>query len=84
MNGNAFDDAVLVDTDVASFIFKKDTREDLYKPQIEGKIAVIAAQTYAELEAWPLNNGWSSARRKQLRKYIDETFIFIETTKDIV
>ena len=83
MNGITFDDAVLVDTDVASFIFKRDTREALYKPHIEGKIAVIAAQTFAELEAWPLNNSWSSKRRDQLRRYIDESFIFIEANKDV-
>lgn len=44
---------------------------------------VIAAQTFAELEAWPLNNGWSAARHDQLRRYIAESFIFIETTKDV-
>ena len=76
MSDNLFEDAVLVDTDVISYIFKKDSRDILYKPHIEGKLAIIAAQTFAELESWPLNNKWSLKRHGQLRKYIENNFVF--------
>jgi predicted nucleic acid-binding protein len=77
------DDIVIVDTDVISFIFKKDSRNVLYKPHIEGKLAAIAAQTYAELETLPLRNNWSPKRHNQLREYINEKFIFVEVSKEI-
>ena len=66
--------AVVVDTDVVSFIFKGDTRGALYRPHVEGQIAVIAAQTRAELELWTLERNWGPRRkdqlRQELRKYV--------------
>ena len=51
-------DIVVVDTNVVSYIFKKDTRGELYQPVLDGKLLMIAAQTLAELELMPLvNNG---------------------------
>ena len=83
MSDNLFEDAVLVDTDVISYFFKKDSRDVLYKRYIEGKLAIMAAQTFAELQAWPLNNKWSVKRHEQLRKYIENNFVFVEVTKEI-
>lgn len=59
---------VVVDTDVVSFIFKGDTRGDLYRPHLHGQIAVIAAQTRAELELWTLGRNWGARRKEQLRE----------------
>jgi predicted nucleic acid-binding protein len=65
---------VVVDTDVVSFIFKGDTRGVLYRPHVDGQIAVIAAQTRAELELWTLERNWGPRRkgqlRQELRKYV--------------
>jgi predicted nucleic acid-binding protein len=65
---------VVVDTDVVSFIFKGDTRGTLYRPHLDGQIAVIAAQTRAELELWTLERNWGARRkdllRQELRKYV--------------
>jgi tRNA(fMet)-specific endonuclease VapC len=65
---------VVVDTDVVSFIFKGDTRGDLYRPHLGGQIAVIAAQTRAELELWALGRNWGARRidrlRDELRDYV--------------
>src|ERR1044072_7543234 len=66
---------VVVDTVVVSYIFKGDTRGDLYRPHLDGQIAVIAAQTRAELEHWALERTWGPARvdllRAELRKYLN-------------
>jgi predicted nucleic acid-binding protein len=59
---------VVVDTDVVSFIFKGDTRGALYRPHVDGRIAVIAAQTRAELDLWALTRNWGALRRDQLRE----------------
>lgn len=59
---------VVVDTDVVSFIFKGDTRADLYRPHVDGQVAVIAAQTRAELELWTLERNWGARRKDRLRQ----------------
>ena len=61
-------DFVIADTNIISYIFKKDTRGNLYKPHLEGKVAIIAAQTLAELELLPLQNNWSKKRHDELRE----------------
>jgi predicted nucleic acid-binding protein len=68
--------AVVVDTDVISYIVKGDTRGALYQPHLAGQIASISFMALAELELWTLSAGWG-ARRKQditrhLRRYIVE------------
>ncbi len=66
--------SVVVDTDVVSFLFKRDSRAELYKPHLTGKTLVISFMTVAELDRWPLERNWSPARRaameQQLRRYV--------------
>jgi len=45
-------ETVLLDTDVASFIFKRDTRAAAYSEHLEGKIPAISFMTIAELFQW--------------------------------
>lgn len=75
-------DILVVDTNVVSYIFKRDTRSALYRPFVEGAFAVIAAQTLAELEALPLMNGWSAKRHTLLRDYLKQ-FFFAEVDENI-
>lgn len=82
MSSAAASDIVVIDTDVVSYIFKRDTRGELYKPHIEGKLQIIAAQTFAELEVLPLNNNWGTKRHMMLRAYL-EKFVFVEANKEI-
>ncbi len=73
---------VMIDTNVVSYLFKKDTRGELYKPHIEDRLAMIAAQTFAELERMPLKNNWGSRRRLELHTYLKK-FVFVEANKEI-
>ena len=43
-------DAVVLDTDVVSFLFKDDTRAELYRPHLTDKLLVISFMTLAELD----------------------------------
>jgi tRNA(fMet)-specific endonuclease VapC len=61
---------VVVDTNVVSFFFKGDTRAALYKPHLDGKLQIVAAQTRAELELWTLLHGWGQRRRQALYDYL--------------
>jgi tRNA(fMet)-specific endonuclease VapC len=61
---------VVIDTDVASFLFKGDTRADLYRQHLDGQLILIAAQTRAELELWTLERNWGTRRREQLGAFL--------------
>jgi tRNA(fMet)-specific endonuclease VapC len=75
-------DIVVVDTDVISFFFKGDTRSSLYEPHLDGRLAMIAAQTRAELEFWTLIRNWGGRRRAELRAYL-KSFVFAEADGNI-
>ena len=62
--------SLVVDTDVASFLFKKDTRAALYAPHLAGHMLTISFQTLAELELWALAAGWGDRRQQQLEHYL--------------
>jgi tRNA(fMet)-specific endonuclease VapC len=68
---------IVVDTDVISFIFKGDTRNALYRPHLDGRLALIAAQTRAELELWSLQRDWEWRRRNDLLLYL-RSFVFAD------
>lgn len=83
MEEQALSEVVLVDTNVVSYIFKEDTRSEFYIPQIENKLAGIAAQTLAELEALPLLNAWSKSRHNLLREYVKTNYVFLEADEKV-
>ena len=62
--------SLVVDTDVASFLFKKDTRAALYARHLSGHMLVISFQTLAEMELWALSAGWGARRKQQLEHYL--------------
>jgi tRNA(fMet)-specific endonuclease VapC len=62
--------ALVVDTDVTSYLFKKDTRAALYAPHLAGHMLTISFQTLAELELWALSAGWGSRRKQQLEHHL--------------
>jgi tRNA(fMet)-specific endonuclease VapC len=62
--------ALVVDTDVASFLFKKDTRATFYAPHLSGHMLIISFQTLAELDLWALSAVWGARRRGQLEHYL--------------
>lgn len=53
---------LLVDTSVFSFFFKGDTRAELYRPDVEGKLITVSFATLGELASWALTRGWGSRR----------------------
>ncbi len=71
-----------VDTNIISYIFRQDSRAKLYEPHLVGKLKIIAAQTFAELELMPLKNSWSEKRHQKLRELLDD-YVIIEADKKI-
>ena len=62
--------AIVVDTDVVSYVFKDDTRARWYRPRLVGQVRVISFMAVAELEKWALMHRWGVARRRRLRSYL--------------
>jgi tRNA(fMet)-specific endonuclease VapC len=62
--------AVVVDTDVVSFLYKRDTRAALYRPHLDGQLPIISFMTLAELEQWTLARNWGARRRGDLLNYL--------------
>lgn len=71
---------VVVDTDVVSFFYKRDTRALLYIPHLDGKLALISFMTIAELHRRALERQWGERRRRDLEKF-REKFAIVEYVK---
>jgi tRNA(fMet)-specific endonuclease VapC len=63
-------DAVVLDTDVCSFLFKRDSRAELYRSDLEGRRLCLSFQTVAELYQWAELHSWGEDRRKRLEEWL--------------
>jgi tRNA(fMet)-specific endonuclease VapC len=54
--------AVVVDTDVISFLLKDDSRAQTYRPHLEDKTLVLSFMTVAELYQWAYQRNWGEKR----------------------
>jgi tRNA(fMet)-specific endonuclease VapC len=68
-------DSVLLDTDVFSLFFRRDTRSLLYDSDVRDKIRCLSFASVAELRFGALVGGWNEPRRQQLEVAIERTVI---------
>jgi predicted nucleic acid-binding protein len=72
--------AVVVDTDVVSYLHKKDTRARLFRHHLLGKERIISFMTLAELELWVLERNWGvTARERPERHSLGYAVYFADT-----
>jgi len=66
--------AVVVDTDVVSFLLKGDTRAQAYRQHLQGQILALSFMTVAELYQWAYIRRWEERRlawlEERLRSYV--------------
>jgi predicted nucleic acid-binding protein len=74
---------IAVDTDVVSFIFKNDTRADLYIPLLQGHEHLISFMTEAELEEWILLARWGAGRIQLFREFMTK-FTSVASSRDLI
>lgn len=67
--------SVVADTNVLSFIFKEDTRAELYRPHIDDNLVIVSFMTIAELDRWALHHNWGKARRRSMELFLQD-FLF--------
>ena len=73
---------VMLDTNILSYIFKRDTRANLYAKHLHNQQMLISFQTLAETDRWALERRWGAARIQQFELFIDG-FIEIEHNRSI-
>jgi predicted nucleic acid-binding protein len=61
---------VVVDTDVVSFLYKRDTRAKLYEPHLNDPPFILSFMSLAELRRWTLERSWGERRRQELEEYL--------------
>lgn len=62
--------AVVIDTDVVSFLFKKDSRARLYQRHLVGRLWVVSFRTVAELDLWALRHHWGANRKARMEQHL--------------
>ena len=69
---------ILLDTDVLSYFFRRDTRAEAYRSLIEGSVVAISFMTVAEIYQWAYLKGWGEPRvaamELALRRYVTVPF----------
>lgn len=78
--GTALIESIVIDTDVLSFLFKLDSRAELYRPHLEGKLAIISFMTLAETDRWALERNWGKNRKQKLEEFLLD-FIVIHSSR---
>jgi tRNA(fMet)-specific endonuclease VapC len=67
-------DSLLLDTDVASYLFKNSPRARPFRPLLQGKRPALAFISVAELFKWTLKRRWGQPKVEQLefalRRYV--------------
>ncbi len=69
-------DRLVVDTDVISFIFKRDSRAAQYEKHLRGKQAIVSFVTVAELFRWSVEKNWGAARRQGLNESLRNFIVY--------
>jgi len=67
--------ALVLDTDVVSYLYKNDTRAELYRPHLNDPPFIISFMTLAELRRWSLERGWAEFRKQSLEQYVSRYFV---------
>lgn len=68
-------DVILLDTDVVSFLFKKDSRAAIYTLHLEGRRLAISFMTVAELFQWTSIRNWGTQRVSQLENSLQSYLV---------
>jgi predicted nucleic acid-binding protein len=67
--------AVVLDTDIVSYLYKRDTRADLYRQYLNDPPFIISFMSLAELRRWTLERNWGERRKQELEEYLSRYFV---------
>ena len=75
---------VVVDTNVVSYIYRKEPRAEPYLNEMVGRRAVISFQTYEELLYGVLRSNWGERRRNEFLDYVEANYEMIGYDRELV
>ena len=73
----------VVDTDVVSFLFKNDSRAQIYLPLMRSRELLVSFMTEAELEQWILLANWGIDRVRRFRIFMTG-FASVPSSRDLI
>lgn len=73
---------VLVDTNVVSYAFKRDSRHILYRSHLANNFLAISFMTLAELDAWADIHNWGLRKREELAAFLSN-YIVVESDREL-
>jgi predicted nucleic acid-binding protein len=68
-------DAVLVDTNVLSFVLKESADATRWLPHLTGSVLHASFMTVAELDRWALSSNWSTNRRFAFERFLSDLVV---------
>ncbi|MEM8641430.1 MAG: type II toxin-antitoxin system VapC family toxin [Cyanobacteria bacterium P01_G01_bin.54] len=66
---------ILLDTDIASFIFKGSQFSEPYEPLLQGHELALSFMTLAELFQWAMVRNWGDRRINQMEDYLSDYLV---------
>jgi tRNA(fMet)-specific endonuclease VapC len=75
--------AIVVDTDVISLVFKQDTRAQKYLSALAAPDVLVSFMTEAELERWIIQSNWGAERVTCFRTYM-KRFVSVPSSRDLI
>ena len=66
---------ILIDTDIASFVFKGSSYADPYQPILDGQELALSFMSVAELFQWAILRNWGERRFEQLEQYLSNYMV---------
>ena len=73
----AMADGCVVDTDVISYLFRHDTRAEMFRPFLSGQLVAISFMTVAELDRWALQREWGPQRLERMAELLERFTIVL-------
>jgi len=64
--------AVVVDTDVVSFVFKENEQSEFYSPHLIQVPKFISFMILAELRRWKLQNNWGDKKSAKFEEFLSD------------
>lgn len=61
---------VVLDTNVVSYLLKRDSRAELYRKHVRGNTLALSFMTVAELHEWGFRRKWSEKRFRALEEFL--------------
>lgn len=73
--------ARVINRNIFSFLLKKDTRAELYKPHLDGQFLFLSFMTVAELERWANLYNWGRTKINLLENSL-KRYVIQHSTRD--